>query len=72
MLESKINDTITIREVLESDLALYRDLRLEALRFEPGAFSAGRTRARAPSAAGGALSWHGQALPHHQFLGLKK
>ena len=49
MLASKINDTITIREVLETDLALYRDLRLEALRFEPGAFSADydeeRTRA---------------------------
>jgi RimJ/RimL family protein N-acetyltransferase len=40
MLASKLNNTITIREVLETDLALYRDLRLEALRFEPGAFSA--------------------------------
>ena len=51
MLASKINDTITIREVLESDLALYRDLRLEALRFEPGAFSADydEERARAGS-----------------------
>ena len=52
MLASKLNDTITIREVLESDLALYRDLRLEALRFEPGAFSADyeEERARAGSA----------------------
>jgi RimJ/RimL family protein N-acetyltransferase len=52
MLASKINTTITVREALETDLALYRDLRLEALRFEPGAFSADyeEERARAGSA----------------------
>jgi RimJ/RimL family protein N-acetyltransferase len=52
MLATKISDTITVREATESDLALYRDLRLEALRFEPGAFSADyeQERARAGSA----------------------
>ena len=52
MLATKLNNTITIREATQSDLALYRDLRLEALRFEPGAFSADyeQERARAGSA----------------------
>lgn len=52
MLASKINQTIIIREALETDLALYRDLRLEALRFEPSAFSAvyDEERSRAGSA----------------------
>jgi RimJ/RimL family protein N-acetyltransferase len=68
MLASKLNDTTTIREILETDLALYRDLRLEALKFEPGAFSADYEEERSRAASMWLERLRGIVQDHMQTL----